>query len=86
MRTGASDREGLKDGHEIWIDGEWVEHVTTHPSLKPIVDVKARMYDMAHEARFGDAFSDMQGNEKNSIFYRPPHDAKDWDDKRATLD
>ena len=34
----------------MWIDGERVDDVTTHPAFKPIVDVRARIYDMAHEA------------------------------------
>ncbi len=49
IRTGAEYRESIKDGREVWIDGERVDDVTTHPAFKPIVDVRARIYDMAHE-------------------------------------
>ena len=49
IRTGEQYREGLRDGREIWIDGERVKDPTTHHSLKPIIDIRARMYDMQHE-------------------------------------
>ena len=49
IRTGEQYRNGLRDGREVWIDGERVKDVTTHPAFKPIVDIRARMYDMQHE-------------------------------------
>ena len=49
IRTGEQYRNGLRDGREIWIDGERVKDVTRHPAIKPIVDIRARMYDMQHE-------------------------------------
>jgi 4-hydroxyphenylacetate 3-monooxygenase len=49
IRTGEGYRAGLRDGREVWIDGERVQDVTAHSAFKPVVDLKARMYDMAHE-------------------------------------
>ena len=49
IRTGDQYRESLRDGREVWIAGERVEDVTTHPMFKPLVDVRARIYDMQHE-------------------------------------
>ena len=46
IRTGEQYRAGLRDGREVWIDGERVQDVTDHPVFKPVVDLKARMYDM----------------------------------------
>ena len=57
IRTGEEYRESIRDGREVWIDGERVDDVTTHPAFKPIVDVRARIYDLAHEA--GDARRDV---------------------------
>src|SRR5690242_20281521 len=50
IRTGDEYRESIRDGREVWIAGERVHDVTTHPMFKPIVDARARIYDMAHEA------------------------------------
>jgi hypothetical protein len=52
IRTGAQYREGLRDGREVWIDGERVKDIASHPATKPIVDIRSRMYDMQHEAAY----------------------------------
>jgi aromatic ring hydroxylase len=49
IRTAEVYREGLRDGREVWMDNERVADVTKHPVFRPIIDVKARMYDMAYE-------------------------------------
>jgi 4-hydroxyphenylacetate 3-monooxygenase len=46
LRTGQDYIESLRDGREVWIDGERVEDVTTHPAFAPIVNVRARIYDL----------------------------------------
>ena len=50
LRTGQDYIESLRDGREVWIDGEQVEDVTTHPAFAPMVNVRARIYDLGHEA------------------------------------
>ena len=49
IRTGDEYRASLRDGREIWMSGERVRDVTTHPQFRPVVDARARIYDMAHE-------------------------------------
>ena len=49
LRTGEQYRESLRDGREVWINGERVKDVPRHPAFRPIIDVRARIYDMAHE-------------------------------------
>ena len=49
LRTGDDYRESIRDGREVWINGEQVADVPSHPALEPIVDVPDRIYDMAHE-------------------------------------
>ena len=49
IRTGEEYRAGLRDGREIRIDGERLRDVAMHPAFKPVVELRARMYDMAHE-------------------------------------
>ena len=57
IRTGEQYRESLRDGRQVWINGEKVKDVTVHPAFKPIVDVRARIYDMAHDAKTRDLMS-----------------------------
>ena len=50
LRTGKDYIESLRDGREVWIDGERVTDVPAHPAFAPMVSVRARIYDMAREA------------------------------------
>ena len=53
IRTG----DEYRAGREIWIDGKRVLDATAHPAFKPVVDLKARMYDMAHEPAWAEVMS-----------------------------
>ena len=54
--TGAEYLESLRDGREIWIYGERVKDVTTHPAFRNTVRMIARLYDALHDpARKDDA-------------------------------
>lgn len=47
MRTGEEYIEGLRDGRSVFIDGERVSDVTTHPAFSGAVGSIARLYDVA---------------------------------------
>ena len=81
IRTGDEYRAGLRDGREIWIDGEHVPNVTAHPAFKPVVDLKARMHDMAHEAGSADIMSYREAGERYSTLLRPPTERAHWREK-----
>ena len=49
IRTGDEYRQSIQDGREVYLNGEQVGDVTTHPAFKPLVDIRARIYDMAHD-------------------------------------
>ncbi len=88
LRTGNEYRESIRDGREIWIDGERVPDMTTHPAFKPIIDVRARMYDMAHETQYQAqlSYQDAETKELNTTFHKPPRTPEDWQEKDAALD
>ena len=81
-------RESLRDGRQVWIDGERVEDVTTHPAFKPIVDVRARIYELAHEEGTRDVMSyvDEESRERCAIGSKPPLTKEDWHAKRTAVD
>ena len=37
VRTGEQFLQGLRDGREVWLEGERVADVTSHPKLTPRV-------------------------------------------------
>ena len=47
--TGAEYLESIRDGREIWIYGERVKDVTTHPAFRNTVRMIARLYDALHD-------------------------------------
>jgi 4-hydroxyphenylacetate 3-monooxygenase len=47
--TGQEYIDSLKDGREIWIYGERVKDVTTHPAFRNTVRMLARLYDALHD-------------------------------------
>lgn len=51
--TGKEYMESLRDGREIWIYGERVKDVTTHPAFRNTVRMLARLYDALHDERKG---------------------------------
>ena len=87
-RTGAQYLNSLRDGRQVWINGERVADVTTHPAFRPIVSLRARLYDMAHEAQHSAAMSyvDAASGERCNLALKLPKTQQDWHDKRAYVD
>ncbi len=52
--TGAEYRESLRDGREVYIDGERVKDVTRHPAFCNSVRSLSRLYDSLHEPAWHD--------------------------------
>ena len=88
IRTGEEYRASIRDGREVYIDGERVDDVPSHPAFKPLVDVRARIYDMAHDPATRDVMTwvDPETGERNPIGPRLPTTQQDWHDKRAAVD
>ena len=88
IRTGDDYRESIRDGRNVWIDGEKVSDVTTHPAFKPIVDVRARIYDMAAADATRDlmTYVDAESGERCAIGSKPPVSKEDWYAKRRSVD
>ena len=75
IRTGDEYRASLRDGREVWMSGERVTDVTTHPQFRPIVDARARIYDMAHEdaTRERDVVRGRRRRAQCDLDAAPPH-------------
>ena len=88
IRTGEEYRESIRDGREVWICGERVSDVPSHPAFKPIVDARARIYDMAHEDATRDIMTrkDPESGEVCCTANRPPLTQQDWADKERAVE
>jgi len=62
--------------------------VTTHPAFRPIVDIRARIYDLAHEQATQERMSylDAKTGERCPVASKLPMTKADWHDKRLAVD
>ena len=86
IRTGEEYRNSLDDGREVWINGQRVEDICSHPQLKPVIDVRSRIYDMQHDPDTQKQTTYEENGERFAIGVRLPYEKKDWQDKRDAVD
>jgi 4-hydroxyphenylacetate 3-monooxygenase len=87
IRTGAEYRDSIRDSREIHINGERVNDVTAHPAFKPLVDIRAQIYDMQHDPATASVMTVKgEGGETNAIGNALPYTQDDWWAKRRATD
>ena len=86
IRTGDEYRDSIRDNREVFMNGERVKDVTAHSMFKPLIDIRARMYDMAHDPATRDIMTVTQGADVNAIGSALPYTQEDWWAKRRATD
>ena len=86
IRTGEQYRDSIRDGREVYINGECVKDVTTHPAFKPIVDIRAKIYDMQHDEKTKAVMTVVQDGEEHAVGNILPKKQEDWWKKRKAVD
>jgi len=61
IRTGRQYLDSIRDGREVYINGTRVADVARHPMFKPLVDIRARIYDMQHEGGTRNTLAYLEG-------------------------
>ncbi len=86
IRTGQQYKDFIRDGRQVWINGERVRDIASHPMFKPLVDIRARIHDMAHEAEHASvmAYRDA-GGDTCSVGTKLPLTQTDWYAKRDAV-
>ena len=82
--TGARYIESLRDGREVYIDGEKVADVTKHPAFKDAIQELARIYDLQNSDKYRDemTFVDPESGVRTSVSWMLPRSAEDLAKKR----
>src|SRR5258708_29256315 len=78
--TGKEYIESLRDGREVWIYGERVKDVTTHPAFRNSARMLARMYDALHDPQKSPVLTaptDTGNGGFTHKFYKVPRTAED---------
>jgi 4-hydroxyphenylacetate 3-monooxygenase len=79
VRTGKQFLEGLHDDREIWLEGERVEDVTTHPKFARMAQTLADVYDLQHNAKYRDelTFKSPSSGDPVALSYMIPENQDD---------
>jgi 4-hydroxyphenylacetate 3-monooxygenase len=78
--TGNEYLESLRDGREIWMYGECVKDVTTHPAFRNAVRMVARLYDALHDPKQQDVLTtetDTGSGGRTHKFFRASRSAQE---------
>ena len=86
IRTGEEYIDSIRDGREVYINGDRVVDVPSHPMFKPLVDIRAHIYDMQHDSSTRDIMTYVDNNESYSIGLKLPFTQEDWQAKRNATD
>ncbi len=85
--TGAEYLESLRDGREIYIDGERVADVTTHPAFRNSARSVARLYDALHDPAMQETLltTDRFGIRTHK-FFAPSYSAQELTEARNAIE
>ncbi len=86
IRTGEQYRESLRDGREVYMDGQRVEDVTTHPKFKPMIDIRSRIYDLQHDKASQPTMTFERDGELFPVGNQIPREEAHWHAKRKAVD
>ncbi|MGD2168121.1 MAG: 4-hydroxyphenylacetate 3-hydroxylase N-terminal domain-containing protein [Gammaproteobacteria bacterium] len=74
-QTGDEYLESLRDGREVYIYGERVKDVTTHPAFRNTARMTARLFDALHDPEKSKEIlspTDTDGNGQTHAFFKAP--------------
>lgn len=76
--TGQGYLDSLRDGREVWIDGERVDDVTAHPAFRNAARSMARLYDTLHDPELADTLTTIDRHGHTTMrFFAPAYSAAD---------
>ena len=82
--TGARYIQSLRNAREVWLDGEKIQDITTHPAFTGIIHELARIYDIQHTDEYREQMtyvSEATGN-RCSVSWKQPVFVDDLRKKR----
>ena len=86
IRTGEEYKASIRDSRAVYMNGEKIKDVTIHPAFKPLVDLRARIYDLQHDPETLHLMTYREDGEVHAINNKLPLSQQDWWDKRRATD
>jgi 4-hydroxyphenylacetate 3-monooxygenase len=86
IRTGEDYKASIRDGRAVFMNGERIKDVTAHPAFKPLIDIRARIYDLQHDPATRHLMTYQEDGMVHAINNKLPLSQHDWWDKRRATD
>ncbi len=86
IRKAQDYREAIQTNREIYVDGERVADVTTHPTFAPLVNLRAQIYDMQQDEAHRDVLTTTVNGQTSTVASALPFSQADWWAKRRATD
>lgn len=88
LRRGADFLASIRDGRQVWVDGEKVADVTSHPSLAGCAQGLADIYDLQHDPAYRDLLTmeSPSSGERVSLAYLLPRTIEDLVRRRQMIE
>ena len=78
LLTGSAYRSSLRDGRQVWVSGERIADVASHPVFRPMVDNIAAIYDLHFAPDLRDVMTYVRADgARCSRFYKIPESVED---------
>jgi 4-hydroxyphenylacetate 3-monooxygenase oxygenase component len=85
-RTGTEFLRGLKGAREVWVDGERVTDVTSHPAFAGAAHALADVFDLQHQAADVCLMSDPETGEEINVSHIIPRSKADLEKRHKGLE
>src|SRR5260221_14111555 len=88
VRTGKDYIESIRDGREVWVSGERVEDVPSHPAFAGAVQSVAAAYALQRDPAYRDrlTWASPTSGEPVGLTFKPPTSREDLIERRAMVD
>jgi 4-hydroxyphenylacetate 3-monooxygenase oxygenase component len=84
-RTGSEFLKGLKKSREVWVGGEKVSDVTSHPAFSGAAHTLAQIFDLQHQAREVCLMPDPETGEPINMSHMIPRSREDLERRHRCL-
>ena len=77
--SGADYLESLRDGRTVYLGGERIDDVTTHPASRNTAHSFAMIYDLLKDPANRDLLTYEDGGERHALYWMMPKSREDLD-------
>lgn len=86
IRTSEEYRAAISADRDVYMDGERIGDIAAHPAFAPLIDLRARIYDMQHAPEHRDVLTRTHNGQTCTIANALPFSQADWWAKRRATD